>query len=160
MPRIRLTEPGFQTYTGEIGTIRFEDGVSVEEVSQADANVVGASMRCVAVDTDHALGPTQKLLDTRGDTPEVTRSITNTQPPEEKAEEPAKIKKAEKPVKEEEKAVSDQPTEKFPYTRESLEEIADARGIAGLRSFAVQYGINGVSIKDIIDKLMDLKVAK
>jgi hypothetical protein len=35
--KIRITQPGFETFSGQLGDIQFDNGVSTQEVSQQQA---------------------------------------------------------------------------------------------------------------------------
>lgn len=143
MPFIKLTG-AHATLTGNLAQFAFKDGVSVENVSRADAERLGSSMRVYDAETGEQISKIHRM--TAG------RSLGFI--PKEQSEQPQSEPVVEKAIKE-----SVQVAPELNYTREQLEAIADEGGLKGLRDFAEPYGVRGKSIVGIIDELM-LKVDK
>jgi len=56
MPRIRLTGKGYDSFTSFMGTVEFKDGVSVDHVSKAEMNRLGALTAIEIVNDDGTSG--------------------------------------------------------------------------------------------------------
>lgn len=142
MPMIKIVQPGNETYTGIISGVRFENGLSIEPMNQADAERMGAFMRIVDADTDEPISPTHRMVQMRNQGVAPREGLI----PIKRSPATGKVKE-----KKSEKLIS------YEYTRESLETAADAEGISGLRRIAEPYGVRGRSINEIIDSLMAIK---
>ncbi|MFW6855381.1 hypothetical protein ACODYM_29240 [Burkholderia gladioli] len=131
--KLRLTQPGWERYTGQMGVIQFVDGLSDNDVLPIDAVRMGAVMGCEWEDGKTS-NVAQRLLDESG-TPapdlelqrqvEIERAIELTPPPVERK-----------------------------YSPEELAAIADEKGITGLRDIAAPLGIKGNSISGLIEAIM------
>lgn len=135
MSRIKIEEPGWEKFTGHLGPIEFVDAVSVEPVSTRDAMRIGGSMRVSYIDGPNegkqaSVSAREVELRDVGIEPEA--------PVEQTAQEPA-------------------PAPAVKYTREQLEELADKKGIKGLREIAEPLGVRNTSIAGLIDELMALQ---
>lgn len=143
--KLRLTAPGWETYTGQMGVINFEDGLSVTDVLAIDAVRVAGVIGAEWEDGTPA-NVSQIYLDnmhTEAPTPEEQAAADNVDAP--KTVDPdAAREKAEL------LGVS--------YTEEELAAIADSKGIAGLREIAAPLGIKSNSISSLIEAI--LKAAK
>lgn len=134
--KVKLTEPGFGNFTGVMGEITFEDGVSVESVEHWLAERLGSAMRVHTVDATGkegaSPGVSQQILESG------TVAMGSTK--EEVAEAPRKPSQGvlALPVR----------------TREELEAIADDKGIQGLRDEVAPYDVKGRKIAEIIDAAM------
>jgi hypothetical protein len=131
--KIRLTQPGFEKYTGQMGVMQFEDGVTTHDVSHMDAMRMGAVMSCEAVD-GQVISPSQVILDANQNAAVVL---------EERVADTTEV--AEAPVA--------QPVEAI-YTQEQLEQIASEKGISGLREIAEPIGIRARSVEALIEALV------
>lgn len=132
--RIRIFEPGMETYTGFMGTIEFLDGVSVHEVGFIDLRRIGASMR-----VENAESGTQISM--------LAESTTMRDMP---VDDPSII--AANSLVEVNGVVRS--AGEF-YNREALEEIADKKGLSGLRVIADRWGVKGRSINEIINDILN-----
>lgn len=144
MPIVKIVEKGFETYNGVIEGVQFENGVSVEHMSQFSAERVGAFMKIVnAEDPDTPLGLGYRMANARnqGSAP---------RPPLERIVR-TKTGKEKKPIKKATPSIS------YDFTKEKLEEVADKGGIQALRKVADQFEVRGRSIAEIINSLMALK---
>jgi hypothetical protein len=128
--RLKLLQAGFENYTGQMGVTFFQNGLSVNEVSEQDA-------RRMAVDGE-SMNVAQKLLDSMH-TEAVVKNVDYA------SDEP----KAE--------VVPETPAEVAPqakHTAESLAAIADEKGIAGIREIAEQFSLKGNSIAGLIEAIL------
>ena len=56
--KIRIVQTGYETFTGLLGDVKFEDGVSIADVSEQQAAYVG-SMFVVVPDGETVAGPVE-----------------------------------------------------------------------------------------------------
>jgi hypothetical protein len=127
--KIRLIEPGWENLTGQFGAHEFVDGVSVEDLSKADATHLANIIRVENVDTGANPSDSQKVLDHYNDVAPVEAVPV-------KAEPPAAV-------------VIDKV-----YTGAELEALADEQGIKGLREIADKWGIKATSIAKLIAEMI------
>jgi hypothetical protein len=134
--KIRINEPAYKNFTGSIGAIDFVDGESVHDLSERDATRMGAIYNVVEVgNEDVQLGPHNQFnaaLTVEAETVPIVYS------------------ERDEKTKEIELAVVDS----LAFTKEDLEKIADAKGIAGLREIADKVGVRGKSISALIDGIL------
>lgn len=132
--KLRLTAPGWQTYTGQMGVIFFENGLSVGDVLPVDAvrvaGVIGAEW-----EDGRPANVSQIYLDNMQTEAAVLKDNREPEAPVE-------------PKKEEVAAPA------VTYTEEQLAEIADKQGIAGLREIADPLGLKGNSIAGLISAIL------
>lgn len=133
---IKLVEKGYEHFTGDIGGILFVDGVSEESLSNIEVNRIGAAMRIESIEGNQ-LGITAQLAE--------MGSVGITDESDKRP--------MQEPTREAKVHVLDE--EGKPYTKESLEQIADRKGIAGLREVAEKFGVKGVSIAGIISQILE-----
>lgn len=156
--RIRLTQEGFEGYTGQMGILFFENGLSTHPVPFKDATRMSAVMICEFEDGS-SCNPAQRLLDTAGQGADSTRQTED----EAFSPEPALPPVVEAPVEIVlAKATNpDQPAYTgVVYSREDLSEIADSKGIAGLREIAAPLGVKSNSITGLIEELVKATAAQ
>ena len=117
--KVKLLESTFKGYTGLLCGVRFEDGVSVEELPFVDQQRICASMRAETIDGRNvsAAGAYTERYSVTSDT------ITEA---------------AAEPVQNLERGTVEPGTQI--YTREELEAVADSEGIAGLRVIGERFG--------------------
>ncbi|UBM12764.1 hypothetical protein [Cupriavidus metallidurans] len=132
MKKLRITEPGWETYTGNYGGIEFVDGVSVNLVSPFDASRLAALIR---------------IEDSDGKNPSVSQLIVDSRSFEADQE---MVSSMDTGVKRIEGTIS----RDTGYTRDQLGEIADKGGIKAIRVIAEPLGIRGTKVTDIIDKII------
>lgn len=140
--RIRLIEPGFERYTGNIGDVNFVDGLSERGISQNQADRIAAVMRVKVESGEGAVGAA-RLVTLKGERAavEAPRPRVSEQQPESKpAAEPA---------------AQSAPAPERIYTEEELAQIADAKGIAGLREIGKSYGVKDKSIGGLIREILE-----
>ena len=127
--KLRLTQEGFEKYTGQMGVVDFEDGLSTTDVLEIDGIRMAAVMGCVWEDgTSPNLG--QRYLE--------SMSIP--------APDYSGEREATKASQQEAKAGG--------YTEDQLAAIADEKGIAGLREIAEPLGIKSNSIRMLMDEIL------
>lgn len=162
--KVRLTQSGFESYTGQMGVMFFEDGLSTTDVSLNDAIRLSAVMSASWENGD-SISIAQRLID-EADTPapvmrqigdeggEVTIEIPEGEESEVEevvAEQTAAVEVASEAVEQSAKVV---------YTAEELAAIADKEGINGLRAIAEPHGIKNNSIRGLIDAIVKAGIAK
>lgn len=148
--KIRLKEPGFEAFNGQIGQLNFVDGLSVEDAKERDFMRLSAVMKVEREDgtTASPADALKAIADVGAPTPEAARKA------ELKANEKALSEVRPAPV---EKAVGEldgKPQSASGYTEEQLAAIADKEGIKGLRKIAEPMGIKGNSIKELIAEIL------
>lgn len=153
--RIRLTQPGFATYSGQMGVMTFTDGLSDHDVRPQDAIRMAAVMQCEWEDgrpanvaqaiLDHAHTPASIEVknELNGDA-----AIRQQQAEANGTTTPAEVR------------LDDLAAPGTLYTSAELEAIADAEGIKGLRKIAGPLGIKGNSINELIREIVSANAAK
>ena len=133
--KLRLTQAGFEKYTGQMGVVMFDNGLSVGEVLPIDAIRISA-----AIGADWEDGSAANVGDmylNNMDVPAfVGRGPSNEPAP---AEPQAKIAA---------------PASGTTYSKDDLAKIADAEGIAGLRAISDPLGVKGTSIVGLIEAIL------
>ena len=149
--KIKLIEPGYETYTGFFGIVEFENGVSTHDVSSIEASLLSSILQVEDADTGEKVGQNELERQNWGRAAESTRLPTQA---EIDAENGAGSIDMETLGAVAQAIVNLITPEKKTYTREELEAIADKRGIAGIREVADQFDIKGTSIVKLIDAIM------
>lgn len=149
MPIVKIAQKGWETFSGYLEGVKFEDGISLESISLHTAERLGCSMKIVDAETDEPVSSSNRILQARDQSVAPGR-LTMTM-----AEYKASLETEEAPAPTEEPEPAPEPVKKPSYTREQLEAIADNGGITGLREFAKDFNVNGRSIPGIIDALME-----
>lgn len=139
--KLRLTAAGWERYTGQMGVIFFEEGLSVGDVLAVDAvrvaGVIGAewedgtpaNVSQIYLDNMHT--EAKSVAEQRqADLPDAPKTVD----PDE-----AKNKAEMLGVT---------------YTEDQLAEIADKQGISGLRDIATPLGIKSNSIAGLIEAIL------
>ena len=142
--KLRLKQHGFETYTGQMGVIFFENGVSTTDVDPRDSVRMSAVMQCEWENGD-ASNVAQWLLDNAETAAPILESHTGTE-----SINPAPTD--ELPT--DEQPAAEQPVSAPVYTEEQLAAIADEKGIAGLREIAEPMGIKNNSIRGLIADIL------
>lgn len=127
--KLRIIEPGWTNFTGDLGGVPFENCVSTRDVTRREAFSLSNSIR---VETLEGKNPSssQEALD--------ALSI------------PMGV--AELVVSAEVEAPKPEPTG---YTRAQLEAVADSKGIEGLREIGRTVGVSSKSINGLIDLIIN-----
>ena len=130
--RVRIVEPGLVGSTGFIGYTEFKDGVSVAPVTWREAQLLGSSFRIEDADEPgYLISPVAETERTR----------------ERPADDPVC-----KLVDEGKHMVGETQVR---HTREQLEEIADKKGLSGVRDIARIWGRTGRSIVECVNAVLD-----
>lgn len=130
--KIKLTDAGWANLTGFFGAVEFIDGVSVNDVSHAEAARMASLVQLECVDTGSNPSPAQQILDTWASP--MALATTPTEP---------------------ENAVAGTPTAGAKvWTHDELAAIADTKGIKGLREIAEPLGLRDNKTADLIVKIL------
>lgn len=151
--KLRLTQPGYETYTGQMGTVFFEDGMSTADVKPNDAVRMAAQFLCAWEDGTTA-SVAQSILDhAHATTGTVKQEVNADQALREEARHAATLRDVEIPVP---GAVSASAiTTAKHYTAAELSDIADKDGIKGLRVIGDALGIKSNSISEMVRMIQD-----
>lgn len=151
MAIIKIIQPGWDKFNGDLEGVRFENGVSTEHLNLNAAERLGSMFDIVDLESGEPISAASRLLKGREQTVSPGRATIRVE--DIKAQEDSEvISDAEEIV---ESSVEEKQELEFPaYTREQLEKIADEGGITKLREFAKDYDVKGNSIIKIIDGLM------
>jgi len=132
--KLKLTQPGWEGYTGQFGAHEFKDGISVEDLGSGEVRLLSAIMAVEEVVDGESTGRNpsvaQEIIDKRTLRAEVVPSMSAPEAPAAAAA-PAKV-----------------------YSEQELADIADAKGIKGVREIGAPLGINGKSIAELIGKIL------
>ncbi len=134
--KLRITQTGWETFTGHLQGIMFTDGLSDDMVSPTIAMRIGSNIGIIGVDEQEAVGLGANMVKNDKAKAPVLESNTTEQ-----------VEIA--PTDPEVITVS-----KEAYTRENLEAIADRDGIAGLRAIAEGYNVKGRGILELITEII------
>lgn len=126
--KIKLVQPGWETFSDYLGYTLFKDGTSVEEVSPAEAARLASIVSIETLDGKNP-SPAQKILDNWS----APMAVATTQTADTAAA-PAVHKS---------------------WTASELEAIADEKGIKGLREIGDALGVKGTGIADLVAKIVD-----
>lgn len=139
--KIRIEQPGFAGYTGQIGPVTFVDGVA--DVSVMEARRLGAAMRIVDAETDEPVGPAADMARNRT----IAAPLVVDQPVQ-----PEPKRAPGERVAGDDEGASEPKLPKL-YTYAELAEIADSKGIAGLRELAQTLNVRGRGIAELIAEI-------
>jgi hypothetical protein len=129
MSIVRIDVPGWDTFTGLLGMVPFENGVSSRELTQAEMLRIGANIAIVKVGSNEQVGAAVTMVN--------SRNIS------------AEVKVASKTLEQETVAKV-----AYEYDRERLEEIASEGGIKAVREIAAKYNVKGVEISKMIEEIL------
>ena len=127
--KVKITQSGWSGFSGLLGQVMFENGISVEDIGKGDAAFLAGILQVEEVGTGHNPSDTQRIVDQYANAAAVEKVVV---------EAPA-------------------PVEFESYSKEQLEQIADAKGIKGLREIADPLAIKGLSIAELIEKILASK---
>lgn len=145
--KLKITQKGFENYSGQMGMILFKDGLSVYDVSERDALRLSAMFGCVW-DTGASVKITQWVQEPSAP---VGRSTYRAEVREEREI----VGGNDGDTQYVEDNSSDIPVKVTRYyTLEELEKIADDKGLKGLREVAKPLGIKGTSINGLIQDIL------
>ena len=147
MSKLRITQAGWEGYTGLFGIHEFKDGVSVETLSRNQKDHLSGLVHCVEVDEDGKAsktqaGAAQRLIGGSTIRAEAASPLKLASVEEIAAEIAAdRLRKGQAPVK------------TF-YTVEELQAIASKLGINGLRDVAKPWGVKDRQIDRLINSIV------
>lgn len=133
--KLRLTQAGFEKYTGQMGVVMFEDGLSVGDVLPIDAIRISA-----AIGADWEDGSAANVGDMYLNNMDAPAFVGR---PE-----------VEQTIQETNEVVKTSVAPGTAYSKDDLAKIADAEGIAGLRAIADPIGVKGTSIVGLIEAIL------
>lgn len=149
--KLKLTQAGFETYTGQMGVVMFKDGVSESDVLPIDAIRISAAIGAEWEDGTAANVGEMYLNNMHSPAFVGGNDINNLSMPVEGSENGVKPAKAPEGTE----VVASET-----YTEDSLAAIADKEGIAGLRTIADTLSVKGTSIVGLISSIMKAQAAK
>ena len=129
--KIKIVEPGWETFSEYLGFTLFKDGESVEDVSPAEAARLASIVRIETLEGRNP-SPAQMILDNWSGPMIVATTDTA---------DAAKVALLAAPAKS--------------WTQEELSAIADEKGIKGLREIGDGLGLKGTGIADLIAKIVE-----
>lgn len=139
--KIRITQAGFERFTGDFGVIAFVDGVSAGDVSGVEIDRLAASIGIVDAETGEPIGVANRIVTHHADTAPVLGRLPTAAELEGEPE-PA----APAPV--------DDGMPTF-HTAEELGALADAGGIKAVREVAAKWDVRGKAIAELIGEILD-----
>lgn len=141
MNKIRIVEPGWETFTGDMGGATFVNGESTEPLPQLQVDRIGASIR-IELEDGRQGGIQERLVSQKGvEAPELVGLERATE---------ADLAGSPEPV------APEVPAPVF-HTEAELEGIAEEKGIAGLRLIGTPLGVKGRSIPELIREILDVE---
>lgn len=148
--KLKLTQAGFETYTGQMGVVMFENGLSVGDVLPIDAIRISAAIGAQWEDGS-AANVGEMYLNNMHSPAHVGGNDINemSMPVEGAAEKNQSAPEGTEVV-----------AETTIYTENSLAEVADKEGIAGLRTIADGLSVKGTSIVGLIAGILKAQAAK
>jgi hypothetical protein len=126
--KIKLVQPGWETFSDLLGFTLFKDGVSVEDVSPAEAARLASIVSIETLDGKNP-SPAQMILDTWSGPMAIATTGTA-----DSVVAPAVVAKV--------------------WVEADLAAVADKSGIKGLREIADPLGVKANSIPDLIAKIV------
>lgn len=133
--RLRLVQKGWENFTGDFGQVIFENGVSLNKVTNFQYDRIATQIRVVDAETGEALGPGQRQMEARTVRAPVKEALAT---PKDKIEQTE---------------VTHDNGQRF-YSREQLGELAERDGINGLRKIAAPLNVKARSIPELISAII------
>lgn len=140
--KLKLTGRGYETFTGEYCGVDFVNGVSVDVVNKTDCHKISMLLGAVDAETGESVGLYAEQEKKRA---------------EERKKIRAELERKQAQTESQKQSEKKTPAVEIEFTEESLGEIADKEGIAGLRKIADKYGIKGRGISELISELLEYK---
>lgn len=139
MEKIRIVEPGWETFTGSMGGAEFVNGESVEPVTQVQVDRIGASIR-IELESGKQGGIQERLVSMKGvEVAELVGMPVMTEADVE-AQKVNEVKAAEAAM--------------IFHSEAELEAIALEKGLKGLRALGDPLGVKGRSIPELIREIL------
>lgn len=141
---VKIIQPGWETYSDDLGTVPFKNGVSTRHVARHEALALGSHIQIVEIDENGVtLGPVNPAFEVQK-AATLSAAVVREMP-------------RETPIA----SVSASPEKKLEseevrkvYTKEELEEVASESGIAGLREIGSILGVRNTSVKGLIAEIL------
>jgi hypothetical protein len=143
--KLRLTQGGFENYTGQMGVVWFENGLSTTDVAPIDGIRISAAIG--ASWEDGTAANVGEMYLNHMDVPAFV-GMADAAPQEQ-----APTQQSSAPD-----APAAAPT--TVYSEEELAKIADEKGIAGLRAIGDPLGAKGTAIVGLIAEILKKQGAK
>lgn len=172
--KVRIVDKVLAGYTGMLYQFEFVDGVSITDLTDAQAAMIGAVMRVENVESGQQVGAGVDAINARSVTlsdAQAKEKVTADQtaidnppiaPPTGQIDadhiDVSSIEVQTAPVEQDDQGETD--ASEMPWTADSLAAIADAKGIAGLRAIAEPKGIKGRSINELIREILAAQAEK
>lgn len=154
MKRLKIVEKGWENYSSWLNGVEFENGVSLTAVPRHLADRIGGTISVVEI-TDGKEGdtvnPAARVITGKEMAAPVVETMRQPTNAEVEAERAALAQ-----------AAGVKPADTF-YSREALEEIADTKGLKGLREIAAPWNVRDRSIPQLITEILkaqDAYIAK
>lgn len=144
LKRLKVVTSRMAGYTGVLGRVRFKDGISEEALPRHIRDQMGACMELVEIDefgNEQPAGPQYRLIH------EANLRAPVKEPLQRQTE-------AEKEVELTVSALEVNPNVVI-ETRETLEQIASEKGIAGLREIAKRWNVKHRSMVVLIEMILE-----
>lgn len=148
--KLKLTQAGFETYTGQMGVVMFEDGLSVGDVLPIDAIRISAAIGAQWEDGSAANVGEMYLNNMHSPAHVGGNDINEMSMPVEGASDKSESTPEGTQIV----------LEATVYTEDALAAVADKEGIAGLRTIADGLSVKGTSIVGLIAGIMKAQAAK
>jgi len=140
--KVKITEPGWETFTGNFGGVEFVNGASEREITEFEMARIAGSVRVVDIATGKQLNDAATLSENIG---------TVLEPRDEASKiSPKAFEDLQKPAD----AAPAAPGVAKTYTNDELLAIADKNGIAGLRDIAAPLNVKGRAIPELIENIL------
>ena len=137
--RVKIIEPGWEKFNDQLGGTPFTDGVSDDHLSRPDIDRIAATLRIETFDGDY-VPINERIIERHNPAPQEA-SVT------EKSAEQIAVDAAISEARE-----IGAPT--HIWTKETLGQVADEKGIVGLRDIADPMGVKNVKITGLIDGIL------
>lgn len=147
--KLKITQKGFENYSGQMGAILFKDGVSVYDVNENAAYRLSALFG-VEWDTGESVKITRNAAVMSAPIGRETFLVATDGKPEEVRGNDGRTTYVDSDLTDAPIKVTRR------YSIAELEAIADEHGIKGLRDIAGPLGIKGTSINALIDEIMQI----
>lgn len=141
--KIQLLEGGYEKMNGYFGHVYFENGISVDDVSEADARLFASITPVRVVGEGKIVGDNERY---QGAMEVAAVSVNYPTLADIQRGEVQQVSEKVAPVEQEQSAKI--------YTQQELEAIADKKGIAGLREIGDPLGVKGTSVLKLIEAIM------
>lgn len=133
MSIVKIDQSGWDAFTGQLGPVPFENGVSTRPLTPAEKTRLGAAIKLVEIDSGKQIGASTIMANTRHLSAQVT---------------PTRQAPKEEP----------KPKVELKYTKDKLQEIASEGGIKAIREIAKEFDVKGVEINKIIDEIVKVQL--